>query len=115
MSRQIRGELVHVVGEIAPGARGTRHSRLPTELAFDTDLTGHVGNLIGEGGERLDHAVDRIGQSRDLALGFHAELALEIAVGDGGDDLGDAAHLTRQVARHRVHVVGEILPDAGDA
>ena len=28
---------------------------------------------------------------------------------------GDAAHLVGQVAGHRVHVVGQVLPDAGDA
>ena len=33
---------------------------------------------------------------------------------NGGGDLGDVAHLGGQV-RHRVDVVGEILPGAGDA
>ena len=31
------------------------------------------------------------------------------------DDLGDAAHLGREVGGHEVHVVGEVLPGAGDA
>ena len=39
----------------------------------------------------------------------------QVAVGDGGGDLGDVAHLAGQVAGHRVHVVGEVLPRAGDA
>ena len=51
----------------------------------------------------------------DLALRLDAELALQVAVGDRGHDLGDAAHLARQVGRHRVHVVGQVLPGAGDA
>jgi hypothetical protein len=33
---------------------------------------------------------------------------------DRGRDLGDVAHLARQVARHRVHVVGQVLPHAAD-
>src|SRR5204863_3706530 len=39
----------------------------------------------------------------------------EIAVRDRGDDARDAAHLGGQVARHEVHVVGEVLPHTGDA
>ena len=34
---------------------------------------------------------------------------------DGGRHLGDVAHLGGQVAGHRVHVVGQVLPGAGDA
>jgi hypothetical protein len=34
---------------------------------------------------------------------------------DRGGDLRDVAHLTGQVRRHRVDVVGEILPRAGHA
>src|SRR5687767_15503450 len=42
------------------------------------------------------------------------ELLLEVALGDGRHDAGDAAHLRRQVRRHHVHVVGEVLPRAGN-
>ncbi len=33
----------------------------------------------------------------------------------GGRDVGDVAHLAGQVRRHRVDVVGQVLPGAGDA
>src|SRR6185436_8436420 len=39
----------------------------------------------------------------------------QIAVGDGGGDFGDVAHLAGEVAGHRVHVVGQVLPGAADA
>ena len=39
----------------------------------------------------------------------------KVAVGDGGGDVGDVAHLGGQVAGHEVHVVGQILPGAGHA
>src|SRR5262249_5789988 len=42
-------------------------------------------------------------------------LAREVAAGDRGGDLGDIADLGGQVARHRVHAVGQVLPGAGDA
>jgi hypothetical protein len=42
-------------------------------------------------------------------------LRFQVAAGDRGDDAGDAAHLARQVGRHHVHVVGQVLPCAADA
>ena len=39
----------------------------------------------------------------------------QVAVGHRGRHLGDVAHLAGQVAGHRVHVVGQVLPRAGDA
>ena len=57
-----------------------------------------VRHLVGEGGQRVDHVVDRVGQLRDLALGLEHQLALEVAVGDRGDDPGDAAHLVVRLA-----------------
>ena len=39
----------------------------------------------------------------------------EVAVGDGRRDLRDAADLAREVVRHGVDGVGEVLPGAGDA
>ena len=42
-------------------------------------------------------------------------LLRQVAVGDGGRDLGDVADLARQVRGHGVDVVGEVLPGAGDA
>src|SRR4029453_13072057 len=43
------------------------------------------------------------------------DLAGEVAARDGGGDLRDVADLVGQVAAHRVHRVGEVLPGAGDA
>src|SRR5262249_61909216 len=42
-------------------------------------------------------------------------LSGEVAGGDGGRHFGDVADLGGQVARHRVHRVGEVLPCSGDA
>src|SRR5207248_1147963 len=60
-----------------------------------------------------DHAVDRAGQCGNLPLGIDGQLLLEVAVGHGRDDLGDATDLAGEVAGHEVHVVGQVLPGAG--
>ena len=112
---QVRGEQVHVAGQILPGAGGARHVGLPAEPAFDADLARDRRHLVGEGLERAGHVVDGLGERRDLALRFHGEVLLQVAVGDRGHDLHDAAHLLGQVRRHDVDGVGQILPGAGDA
>ena len=53
--------------------------------------------------------------SRISPLHVDGDLLGQVAVGDGGGDLGDVAHLAGQVAGHRVDVVGQVLPGAGDA
>ena len=54
-------------------------------------------------------------QLEDLAARVDGDLLREVAVRDRGRDLGDVAHLARQVGRHQVHVVGEAAPGAADA
>src|SRR5439155_13993863 len=39
----------------------------------------------------------------------------EVAAGDGGGNFGDVADLGREVVGHRVDVIGQIFPSAGDA
>ena len=112
---QVGRELVDVVGEVLPGAGGARHAGLPAQPPLDPDLARHRGHLVGEGRQGVDHAVDRVGQGGDLPLGLDRQLALQVAVGDRGHHLGDPAHLRRQAGGHHVDVVGEVLPDAGDA
>ena len=94
----------------APGTFG-----LSTETAFDADLARDRRHLIGECRQRAGHVVDRLGERRDLALGLHRQVLIEVAVGDGGHDLDDAADLLGEVGGHDVDVVGEVLPRAGDA
>ncbi|HEV7159367.1 MAG TPA: hypothetical protein VGN38_13500 [Caulobacteraceae bacterium] len=112
---EVRGQLVDVVGQVAPQAGGARHPGLAAELALDADLASDVGHLIGERGQGFDHAVDGVGQRRDLALGVQGQLALQIAVGHRGHHAGDVAHLSGKVGGHHVDVVGEVLPGAGHA
>ena len=113
LGREVRRQQIDVAGQILPGAGGTRHVRLAAEAPFDADLARDRRHLVGEGGERVGHVVDGVGQRRHLAHGFHRQVLFEIAVGDRGHDLDDAAHLFGQVRGHDVDRVGQILPGAG--
>ena len=52
--------------------------------------------------------------SRISPFRVDGDLLREVAVGDRRRDLGDVTHLVGQVAGQEVHVVGQVLPGAGD-
>ena len=72
---QVPHHQVHVVGQAAPDAGDARHLGLAAEPAFDADLAGDAGDLVGERRELVDHRVDRVGELCDLALRLHGDLA----------------------------------------
>ncbi len=113
LTGEVPGQLVDVLGQALPGAGDALDLGLAAEAALAADLAGDARHLGGEGGELVDHGVDGGLQLQDLALGVDVDLLGEVAVGDGGGDLGDVADLTGEVVRHRVDVVGEVLPGAG--
>src|SRR5207245_1545966 len=106
---------VDVVGQVTPGPGGARNVRLAAKTALGADFACHARDFRGEGIELIDHDVDGVLQLEDLAADVDRDLLREVALGDGGRDLDDVAHLGGEVAGHVVNVVGEILPDARDA
>ena len=103
------------VGEVLPRAGDAGHDRLHAEAAFGADFARDARDFRGERAQLLDHRVDGFLQLQDLAADVDGDLARQVAVGDGDRHVGDVAHLAGQVRRHRVDVVGEVLPRAGDA
>ena len=112
---RLRGHRVDAVGQILPGAGDAAHQRLAAELAFGADLARHARHFAGEGVELVHHGVDGVLQLEDFAAHVHRDLLRQVAIGDRGRHLGDVADLRRQVGRHRVDALGQILPGAGDA
>src|SRR5437667_387695 len=110
LAGEVRRQLVHVVGEVLPGPRHPRHLRLAAELAVSAHLARHARHLAGERVKLVHHRVDGALQLQDLALHVHRDLLRQVALGHRGGHLGDVAHLIGEVRRHRVHVVGEVLP-----
>ena len=115
LSGQVGGQLIDVVGQVFPGAGGTRHVRLAAQSAFHAHLPGHGSDLIGKDGEGINHVVDGVSQGRNLALGLDRQFLLDVPSGHGAHHLGDTAHLIGQVRRHDVDVVGQVLPGTGHA
>src|SRR5699024_5004854 len=109
---QIAGQTVHAVGELLPGARNPFDLGLTTQLALVADLVGHPGHLGGERRQLVHHRVDGRLDLENLALGVDVDLLGQVTGRDRGRDLGDVAHLRGEVVRHRVDVLGEVLPDA---
>src|SRR5262249_51556373 len=86
---------------------------LTAELPLGTDLAGHPGHLVREGGQLVDHRVDGALQLQDLALCDHRDLLRQVAVGHGGRHLGDVAHLRSEERRVREQGHGQGPPAVG--
>ena len=111
---EICRQLVHVIGEILPDTSDFLGLRLASELPFHADFACNSRHLAGEAVELIHHRVDRVSQLEELAFDVRGDLAAEVAVRDSGGDISDISNLGREVVRHDVDVVGEILPDAPD-
>ncbi len=110
---EVAAHRIDGVGQVLPRAGDAGDDRLAAELAFGADLAGDAGHLRGERAQLVDHRVDGFLELQNLAAHVDGDLLGEVAIGDGDGDVGDIADLGGQVARHRVHALGQVLPDAG--
>src|SRR6185312_10656291 len=115
LAGQITGHEVHAVGQVLPRASDTPHLRLAADDPFGADFPRDPRHFGGERRQLVDHRVDDVLELEDLALHVDGDLLRQIPACDGLRHVGDVAHLAGQVAGHRVHAVGQILPRAGDA
>ena len=115
LAREVRGHEVHVVGEILPRSRDSRHVRLATQASFGADLARNACDFSSEHAQAVDHCVDRLLQLEDLSLHVRGDLSREISLRDRGGDVSDVSDLTGEARGHRVHVVGEVLPGTADS
>src|SRR5215469_1960947 len=115
LAGEVRGKQVDVAGEVLPSTGGAGDVCLPTEAAFNADLTRDVRHLIGESRECIGHIVDGVSEGGNLAFCMHGEALTEIAIGHRGHHFCDSANLFGQVGGHEIDVVGEVLPGTGNA
>ncbi len=108
--REVARHEVDAVREILPGPRHVPHVGLAAQLAVRAHLAGHAGHLRRERAQLIDHGVDRVLELEDLALDLDGDLLGKIARGHRLRHVRNVAHLAREVARHEVDAVREILP-----
>src|SRR5262249_15603738 len=115
LAGQVGRHEVDVIRQVLPRAGHALDVGLSAELALRADLAGHARHLRGGRPPLVGHRVDGVLQLEDLSTNVDGDLPGQVAVGHGGGDVGDVAHLAGQVGRHEVDGVGEVLPGAGDA
>src|SRR5206468_4006434 len=71
------------------------------------------GDFGGKGVELIHHRIDGVLKVQDLPAHFDDDLLGEVSVGDRSGHLGEIGRVSCRVARHRVDVVGKILPGSG--
>ena len=103
---QVACHRIHIVGQVFPGSCDSAHIRLAAELSFGADFTRHAGHFRSERVQLIDHRVNGVLQFQNLTLHVDRDLLREISVGNCRRDVRDVSHLTRQIAGHRIHVVG---------
>ena len=104
---------------------GQQHLADGVQLALALQHAGELGEVglqpvllavaLGGLAQVRDHRVDVVLQLGDLAARLDLDRARQVALGHGGGDLGDGAHLRGEVGGQQVDVAGEVLPGAGGA
>ena len=104
---------------------GEQHLTHGVQLALALEHAGELGEVglqpvllavaLGGLAQVGNHRVDVVLQLGHLAAGLDLNGAREVALGHGGGDFGDGAHLRGEVGGEQVDVAGEILPRAGGA
>ena len=113
---QVAGHGVHGVGQVLPRAGDAFHFGLAAQFSFGAHFAGHARHFRGEASESWSTIVLMVFLSwRISPLHVDGDFLGQVAVGDGRGHLRDVAHLDGEVAGHRVHVVGQVLPRSGDA
>src|SRR6185503_9048381 len=105
LGSEIASHEIDVVGQVLPGSGHALDLGLATQLAFGAHLAGHTGDFRSERIKLVHHGVDRVLQLENFTPHIDGDLFGQIAVGDGGGDGGDIAHLGSQVAGHEIDIV----------
>jgi len=106
--RELREDHVRHGGEIA---LTLEHARKALQVRLQPVLLDVLPRCLPQ---VADHLVQLVLQNGDLTLGLHPDLPREVALGDGGRNLGDGAHLVGEIRGQLVDVVSQVLPDPCD-
>ena len=112
---QVASHKIDIIRQVFPGAGHAFDFRLAAEFAFSADFASDTRHLGGEGGELVDHRVDDVFDLENFPADVDGDLLGQVAIGNGGGDLGNVSKLHGQVAGHEIDVVGQVFPGAGHA
>ena len=112
---EVAGHSVDAVGQVFPGAGDAGNHGLAAELALGADFAGDAGDFGGKAAQLVHHSVDGVFELEDFTADIDGDFLGQIAVGDGDGHVGNVSDLSGEIAGHRIHVVGQILPGSGDA
>src|SRR5206468_643294 len=91
---QVAGHEVYVVGEIFPSTSDVGDLRLSAQLSFGSYFAGHARDFGGENTELLNHRVDEVGGTQELAfegtsIDVEPNGLRQVALSNGGDGTSD--------------------------
>src|SRR5207237_9344913 len=110
----IASDRIHVVGEILPRTTDTRHFCLPAQLTLSSYFARNTGYFRRKRAELINHRVDRILELENLSTRVSRDFPRQISARNRCGNVSDVSHLTSEIARHEIHVVGEIFPRSTD-
>src|ERR1700730_2557331 len=82
---------------------------------FTSDFAPHARHFARKRIQLGHHDVNGVLQLQNFAAHIHRNLAAQVAIRHRRRNFRNISHLRRQVPRHRVHGIRQILPNAADA
>src|SRR6185437_6810245 len=88
-------------------ALALQHTGESSEVGFQPVL---LGVAVGGEAQIVNHRVDVVFEFSNFAARLNLNRARQVALGHGGGDFGNRAHLVGEVIGEQVDVAGEVLP-----
>ena len=115
LGRQVSGHGVNRVGKILPRTGYAYNHGLAAQFAVSAYLTSDARYFGGERAQLVHHGVDCFFKLENFSAHIDGNLSGEIAAGNSRSDFSNVAHLTGEVAGHRVDGVRQVFPCTGNA
>src|SRR6202022_983798 len=112
LAGEIRGHEIHVVRQVLPRAGDARYFRLTAEHSLGSYFARNARHFRGERAQLIHHDVYGALELEDFSHCLCGDLSREISLRNCSSHVSDVSDLSGEARRHRVHVVGQVLPRA---
>ena len=110
---QIAGHGIHAVRQIFPRPANSFDRGLSSQPALRADFARDARHFRSERIELIHHRIDSAFELKNFAFYVDRDLFRQIASRDRRRHLGNIANLTREIACHRIHTIGQVFPGPG--